>query len=330
MTDYRDSTHDFLNRMITAADSELPELLTEHLTSDTVWEIAFPINRLEGPDAVLEGLILPLRRAFPCIRRRDEIFIGARNRLPAGGDWTASVTHYLGNFNNPIVGINPSHSLVFLRSGEFYRIENGRIAEARLIIDFLDLMRQADCFPLPHMLGNEMLFPGPATHDGVLPAQRERGEASLDLVEAMLRDLVDYDPETFASHRQTGEDGYWHDDMLWFGPGGIGASYRWEGFRKDHRKAFLTAFPDRQAGVSYCHIGDGDYAAVDATSAMTHLGDYLGVKATGRKLALRVMDFYRCARGRIMENWVLLDYLDLFNQMGIDLLARAKAGTTTN
>ena len=55
---------------------------------------------------------------------------------------------------------------------------------------------------------------------------------------------------------------------------------------------------------------------------MTHQGDYLGVKATGRPLTLRVMDFYRCAGGKILENWVLLDYLELFNQMGVDLIER--------
>ena len=42
-----------------------------------------------------------------------------------------------------------------------------------------------------------------------------------------------------------------------------------------------------------------------------------------KALTLRVMDFYRCAGGKIMENWVLLDYLDLFDQMGVDLLDRA-------
>ena len=57
---------------------------------------------------------------------------------------------------------------------------------------------------------------------------------------------------------------------------------------------------------------------------MTHKGDYLGVPATGRKLTLRVMDFYRCGNGRIMENWVLLDYGDLFMQMGVDLWERAR------
>ncbi|MEM8850430.1 MAG: ester cyclase [Pseudomonadota bacterium] len=47
----------------------------------------------------------------------------------------------------------------------------------------------------------------------------------------------------------------------------------------------------------------------------------MGVPATDRALTLRVMDFYRCDRDRIAENWVLLDYVDLFAQMGRDILA---------
>jgi predicted ester cyclase len=174
------------------------------------------------------------------------------------------------------------------------------------------------------MLGTEMLFPGPATHDGVCPDTGD-GEASLDTVEAMLADLHAYDPETFDSHDQTGEHGYWHPDMLWYGPGGIGSTYRWEGFVKDHRAPFLSAFPDRKGGNHYCRIGDGNYAAVSGwpSMTMTHAGDYLGVAATDKPLTLRVMDFYRCEGGRIAENWVLLDYVDLFRQKGIDVLAPA-------
>ena len=42
------------------------------------------------------------------------------------------------------------------------------------------------------------------------------------------------------------------------------------------------------------------------------------------------MEFYRTAPGpsgrrRIAENWVCLDHVDLFAQMGIDLIARANA-----
>ena len=147
----------------------------------------------------------------------------------------------------------------------------------------------------------------------------------------MLRDLTAYDPETFTSQGQTGKDGAWHDDMLWYGPAGIGSSYRWDGFEKCHRAAFLTAFPDRVGGDHYCHIGDGDYAAVGGWPAMTmtHKGDYLGVVATNKSLTLRVMDFYRCGGGKIMENWVCLDYLDLFDQMGVDLMARAEEAASS-
>jgi len=324
MSDFRAVAHGLLNGLIAAPEAELRLLADAVLTPDTVWDVAFPINRLEGRNAVLEGFILPLRLALSHARRRDEIFIGGTNRRGTG-EWVASVTHYLGTFNENLVGIAPNDRLVFLRSGEFYRIQDGRIVEAKLIVDFLDLLRQVGRFPLPHMLGTEMLFPGPATHDGVLPANRDRGPETLDLVEAMLKDLTHYDPETFLSEGQTGQSGYWHEDMLWYGPGGIGSNYRWAGFVDDHREPFLIAFPDRKGGNHYCRIGDGDYAAVSGwpSMTMTHKGDYLGVAATNKALTLRVMDFYRCAGGRIMENWVLLDYLDLFDQMGIDLLDRA-------
>lgn len=308
-----------------AASPDPGRAVTAILADDVRMDVSHPFGPLVGRDAVLEGLILPLRRALPHMRRRDEIFIGGANRRDAGGDWVASVTHYVGNFAQPLAGLEPSGHLAFLRSGEFHRIEDGRIAQSRIILDLPDLMRQAGRLPLPP-LGTEMLFPGPATHDGVLPRTGD-GAASLDVVEGMLSDLHAFDPETFESRDQTGARGYWSEDMLWYGPGGIGSNYRWDGFVKDHRASFLTAFPDRRGGNHYCRIGDGDYAAVSGwpSMTMTHRGDYLGVPASGRALTLRVMDFYRCAQGRIAENWVLLDYMDLLAQMGVDLVARSNA-----
>ena len=325
MTDFRAPVRDGLNRLISAPDAELEALAETLLGEACVFDVSHPVNRLEGRDAILARLIRPLRSSLAHCRRRDEIFIGGPNRRSNGGNWVASVTHYLGNFDEALFGVPASGHLVFLRSGEFYRVEDGRIVEAKLIIDFLDLMRQAGSFPLPHMLGTEMLFPGPATHDGVLPDRPALGERSLDIVEGMLGDLHAFDPKTFSSSGQTGSGGYWHEDMLWYGPAGIGSNYRWEGFVKDHREPFLKAFPDRKGGNHYCRIGDGDFAAVSGwpSMTMTHRGDYLGVPATNKALTLRVMDFYRCGEGKIMENWVLLDYLDLFRQMGVDLIGEA-------
>ena len=326
MADYRLDTYRFLNHLIAADEDQLEPLLQTYLSADSQWSVSHPINALTGPEQVFHGLIRPLRTALSPLMRRDEIFIGGRTRR-GQGDWVAAVTHYVGNFVAPLVSIEPNDHLVFLRSGEFYRVENGKIIEAKILIDFIDLLRQTGRMPLPAMLGTEMLFPGPATHDGILPQAPEHSAASLDLVEAMLADLTAYDPETFASKGQTGQDGYWHEHMLWYGPAGIGANFTFPGFVKDHRLPFLIAFPDRVGGNHYCRIGDSDYAAVSGwpSMTMTHQGPYLGVAPTNKALTLRVMDFYRCAEGKIMENWVCLDYLDLFQQMGVDLLARAKA-----
>lgn len=335
MSDFRKVTRDRLDQIWRASPDNAKSLAGKYFSHECSWEISEPVGHLVGPQSVLENFILPVRKSLSNLHRRDEIFIGGMNRRADGEHWVASLVHYVGNFTTPLFGINPSNRLVFLRAGEFYRIEGGMIVEARLIVDLVDLMRQVGRLPLPAISGTEMLFPGPATHDGILPEDPLYSALSLDLVEAMLGDLKAFDPETFSSAGQTGNDGYWHDDMLWYGPGGVGSNFRWEGFERDHRKPFLTAFPDRVGGNHFCRIGDGNYAAVSGwpSMTMTHLGDYLGVQATGKTLTLRVMDFYRCTHkqgrsrdlsgSKIMENWVCLDYLDLFSQMGIDLVERS-------
>ena len=309
-----------LQALLTVSDEALDKTAEAILSDDVVFDVAHPVNQLVGRQAVLDGFYRPLRAALSSVRRRDEIFISAQNRRDFGGEWISSVVHYVGNFNAPLHGVRPHHSLAFLRSGEFYQIADGKITLARLIPDFIDLMRQARRLPIQEMLGTEMLFPGPATHDGVMP-QIGDGEVSLDVVEGMLGDLHVFDPDSFESKSQTGDDGYWHDDMLWYGPCGIGSNYRWDGFVKDHRESFLMAFPDRKGGNHYCRIGEGNYAAVSGwpSMTMTHKGDYLGIAATNKAMTLRVMDFYRVADCKIMENWVLLDYGQLFEQMGFDI-----------
>ncbi|MBV6657167.1 MAG: ester cyclase [Devosiaceae bacterium] len=328
MDDFRLPAHTFLNTIVRAPEAALADLVDQHVSDDCQWDVSHPINTLRGPNQVLDGFFRPLRQAFTRLQRRDEIFIGGSNRRDVGGRWVASVTHYLGNFDAPFLRLPPSNHLVLLRAGEFYRIEDGKITMARIILDIPDLMRQAGYSPFPFSYGLETLFPGPATHDGVLPTGGiELGEQSLDIIEGMLADLHKFDPTTFSSTNQTGAHGYWNEDMLWYGPGGIGSNYLWEGFVKDHREGFLRAFPDRKGGNHFCRIGDGDYAAISGwpSMTMTFQGDYLGVKGDGRPLTLRVMDFYRCADGKIMENWVMLDYTELMAQMGVDIIGQAKA-----
>jgi predicted ester cyclase len=303
--------------------SDAPETIAKTcLAEDAVWDVGAPLDTVVGRDAILRDVIAPIRAALTGAHRRPEMVIGGTNRREAGGEWVAGFGHIVGNQTGALWGVAPSDRLAFLRYGEFHRLEGaGRIVQSRIIFDLPDLMRQAGRQPFPENLGTEMLFPGPATHDGICPATGD-GDASLNLVEQMLGDLHVYDPKTGDSGGQTGVGGTWADDMLWYGPGGVGSNHRWDGFKKDHRTPFLRAFPDRKGGSHYCRIGDGNYAAVSGwpSMTMTHRAEYLGLPATDKALTLRVMDFYRCAQGRIAENWVLLDYVDLARQMGHDIL----------
>ena len=302
-----------------------PDAIRATLAPETAWHVAHPVNDLHGADAVLSGFLRPLHAALPGLMRRDELVLGNQSRV-GPGYWVATLGHYVGNFEAPLWGIQPSGKLVFLRCGEFYRLDDrGRVVEAFVLPDLLDLLRQTGRMPLPALLGTEMLFPGPASHDGVLPLHPDRSDRSAALVEAMLTDLRAYDPTTFRSAGQTGEGGYWHRDMLWYGPGGVGANYTYAGFDRDHRVPFLTAFPDRVGGNHFARFGDGDYVCSGGwpSMTMTHKGPYLGVPATGKALTLRVMDFWRVRDGSIRENWVLLDLLELFKAIGVDLIAQA-------
>ena len=318
MTDFRAEIRNGLSRLLSGAAGS-----DEIIAKESVWDIAWPVNRLTGRDAIIEGFVAPLSAALDGAHRRDAIFIGGDNVRATGGQWCASVTHYVGNFTGPLFDLAPSGKMAWLRAGEFYRIEGGQIIEAKIIFDLPDLMHQAGRMPLPS-LGTEITFPAPATQDGLLPGTGD-GAASLAVVEAMLGDLHVYDPETFGSDGQTGGGGRWAQDMLWYGPAGVGSNFQWSGFVKDHRQPFLEAFPDRKGGNHYCRFGDANYAAVSGwpSMTMTHQGEYLGVPATGKALTLRVMDFYRIADTRITENWVTLDYGDLFAQMGVDLIERS-------
>ena len=325
MTDFRTELDDTLRLILTGEASAAADCVHATFAPACKLNVAHPVNQLSGPEAVWADWINPLRQAMPGAMRRSDLVMGGQS-VTHGGTWVASMSHLVGNFVEPLFGIQPHGKLVFLRLGEFYRLEDGQVTEGYVLADFLDLLRQTGRMPLPHLLGTEMLFPVPATQDGVPPQFPEESNGSRELVEAMLTDLRDYDPETFDSKGQTGPGGYWHENMLWYGPAGIGSNYTYDGFQRDHRAPFLTAFPDRVGGNHFARFGDGRYVASGGwpSMTMTHKGPYLGIAATDKPLTLRVMDFWRVADGQIMENWVYLDMVELFLQMGVDVIAQAR------
>lgn len=305
--------------------NDAPTEATRLLTPDTQWVISHPVNELHGPEQVVSEFLNPLRHAFPDVERRTDLFFAGHwdGRIDGGtGTWVTCTGHYLGRFKQPLWGIAPTGEPAWLRFGEFYRVVDGQIAEARILLDLVDLARQAGVRLLPPSSGQELLVPGPRNATGILLDRTDGAtpSACLPLVEAMIGGLGRYNQKDL---RSMGMEQYWKPDMMWYGPCGIGTSRGIDGFQTHHQKPFLIAFPDRKGGHHRTRFGEGNYAASTGWPSVraTHRGPYLGTPATDRPITMRVMDWWRQEDGLLAENWVLIDLPHLFLQMGVDLLS---------
>jgi steroid delta-isomerase-like uncharacterized protein len=79
---------------------------------------------------------------------------------------------------------------------------------------------------------------------------------------------------------------------------------------------FWAAFPDLRVAVEEV-IAEGDTVASRGTMTGTHRGEFMGIPATGRRVAVRYSDVWRVANGRFVENWVRLDMLGMMQQLGV-------------
>jgi len=70
---------------------------------------------------------------------------------------------------------------------------------------------------------------------------------------------------------------------------------------------------------------DGDFSEFTSWPgmSMTVSGDgWLGIAPANQQITMRSLDFWRCEKGLIRENWVLIDLLDVYHQLRIDVLGR--------
>ena len=246
---------------------------------------------------------------------------------PEGQDWIGCMGNYMGTFAAPFLDIAPTGHLAHMRYHEFFHVSEGKIVEMQAIWDIPELMMQAHAWPMAPQLGGFLCTPAPMTGDGLVVAGD--GQAALNHVIAMLTDLCKYpgtpDPAVMNL------DHYWHPRFNWYGPAGIGTSRGISGFRNWHQIPFLNGMPDRKLdamGDLMSHwVGEGDYVCETGWPNMrlTITADgWMGVAPARQEVLLRSLDFWRIESGLIRENWVLVDLLDLYDQIGVDVLGRMR------
>ena len=302
--------------------------LADIIATDAVIHMPHPFGDLVGPNDFFDACYAPLFNSMPDLERRDWIVMAGRTEQ--GDDWVGCGGHYVGTFVGPWLEIPPTGHLTHMRFHEFYRIVNGEVVEIQTLWDIPEVMMQAGAWPMAPSLGLEFCIPGPASNDGHVPGpwDEARANASCDHIVTMLKYMkkhpVEGGPEKMEMLR------FWSDRVNWYGPAGIGTGRGIAGFRNWHQIPFLNGMPDRGQYVdeiTYHFFGDGDYAAVtgwpNMIQTVTNDG-WMGIAPSGKRITMRSLDFWRMENGKIRENWVMVDLLDAYRQLGVDVFARMR------
>ena len=117
---------------------------------------------------------------------------------------------------------------------------------------------------------------------------------------------------------------YWFKDMVWEGPAGVGTKHGLQEFEEDYRREFIHSFPDKHA-TDLVRVAEGEWVAGAGYQDTTFVNSWLGIPASGNKIRIRYMDFWRIATDestgerKLAENLVLIDILDVLQQSGYDI-----------
>jgi len=305
-----------------AASHELSEALSAHVSADYHWRGMHPFYELDGAEAVAEMFWGPLRKSLTSLQRREDVFFAGDNQHD-DSVWTCSMGNFLGLFDADWLGIPATRKMVFLPYAEFHRIADGVIAETALFVDIIRVMQQAGRDPIPHQTAAAFVHPGPRTHDGILlePHDPADGEATRNLLDRMVADLMGYNahggrppPEMLART--------WHEDMVWYGPAGIGATYTIPRYQEQHQYPFRDVLVDKVFNGHVARMAEGSYSGWFGWPNLNNRngGGFLGLPRSEVHAEMRVVDVYRREGDKLAENWVFIDMLYYLAQHGYEPL----------
>ncbi|MEM1361282.1 MAG: ester cyclase [Pseudomonadota bacterium] len=312
----------------TAALDALAATAAKHLSADVKWQGFAPLTETSGPGAFVEQYLRPLREAFPDLTRETHIAMGGRSHgkadgSPDGAAWVGGTGYLSGTQVHDLWGIPARNRPLRLRWGEFLEInDDGDIIRIQILIDVIDWLEQIGLSPLPPPRGAPFVYPAPTGLDGVMWDHQDDADELLRYGhEFVFGGLNSFDQDDLKS---MGMAEYFHPNLKWYGPGGIGACLSFREFEDLHQRNWLIAFPDRKVGNLDNLIAEGDFVGSSSLPGvwLTHTGPYLGHAASGRRAGVKGIDFWRRENGQFTENWVFVDMIDLFAQFGTDLMAQ--------
>jgi predicted ester cyclase len=107
-------------------------------------------------------------------------------------------------------------------------------------------------------------------------------------------------------------------DFRWLGNAGCGTKHGLRAFQDHWQRPFQAAFSDKVA-VDEARIFQGEWGASFGAQHAVHSGTFMGIPATGKRVEIRYMDFWKVVDGKIVDNWVMVDFPHVLRQLGVDV-----------
>ena len=111
---------------------------------------------------------------------------------------------------------------------------------------------------------------------------------------------------------------FFHNNFNWYGNFGCGTKKGIKSFQENWQRPFQNAFSNKVC-VDEGRIFMGQWGAAFGRQEAFHTGEFMGIKPTGKKVSIRYMDFWKVVDGKIVDNWVMVDFPSVLYQLGVDI-----------
>ena len=135
-------------------------------------------------------------------------------------------------------------------------------------------------------------------------------DATRQVIEAMVDGLNHHQINAMAA--------FFHPKFRWMGNAGCGVKRGLKKFQDNWQRPFQAAFSDKVA-VDEARLVIGEWAASFGAQYAVHSGEFMGIPPTGKRVEIRYMDFWKVVDGKIVDNWVMVDFPHVLRQLGVDV-----------
>ncbi|MEN7341842.1 MAG: ester cyclase [Pseudomonadota bacterium] len=152
---------------------------------------------------------------------------------------------------------------------------------------------------------------GARPEQAVLTADNDltQTDATLDTIDRMVDGLND--------HKIDGMDAFFDASFRWMGNAGCGFKKGLKEFQDNWQRPFQAAFSEKVC-IDEARITQGQWCAAFGRQEAVHSGEFMGIAPTGKRVEIRYMDFWKVADGKIVDNWVMVDFPFVMRQLGVD------------